>query len=68
MDTNTRARLVSLNVGMPRQLNHRGQVVQSAIFKTPEEDKLWLDENRLEGPIALAAYLQLDTWTPNAFI
>ena len=27
--------LVSLKVGMPRQLNHRGQVVPSGIFKTP---------------------------------
>ena len=27
--------LVSLNVGMPRPLNHRGQVVPSGIFKTP---------------------------------
>ena len=49
MDTNTGARLVSLNVGMPRQLNHRDQVVQSGIFKTPVKDRLWIDETRLEG-------------------
>ena len=49
MNTNTRARLVSLNVGMPRPLNHRGQVVQSGIFKTPVKGKLWIDETRLEG-------------------
>ncbi|MGB3632895.1 MAG: MOSC domain-containing protein [Rubrobacteraceae bacterium] len=43
------ARLVSLNVGMPQPLDHRGQDVQSGIFKTPVEGALWIDEIRLEG-------------------
>lgn len=46
---NTRARLVSLNVGMPRSLDHRGRVVQSGIFKTPVEGPLRIDETWLQG-------------------
>ena len=46
---NARARLVSLNVGLPRPLDYRGRVVQSGIFKTPVEGTLRIDETRLQG-------------------
>lgn len=42
-------RLVSLNVGVSRLLDHSGRPVQSGISETPVEIALWIDENRLEG-------------------
>ncbi|TCJ18282.1 MOSC domain-containing protein [Rubrobacter taiwanensis] len=44
-----KARLVSLNVGKPRELAHGRRTVRSAIYKTPVSGVLWLGERGLEG-------------------
>ena len=49
MSTYTAGKLVSLNVGMPKPLAHRGKTVPSGIFKTPVEGPLRIDWTKLEG-------------------
>ena len=43
------ARLISLNVGLPRSLDHGTRRVQSGIFKSPVRGALRLGKNGLEG-------------------
>ena len=43
------ARLISLNVGLPRPLSHGKGEVRSGIFKSPVREALRLDETGLEG-------------------
>ena len=43
------ARVASLNVGLPRSLEHRGRSVRSGIFKFPIRGALWMGETGLEG-------------------
>ena len=48
-DAKTSARLISLNVGLPRSLKHGTGQVRSGIFKSPVQGTLRLGENGLEG-------------------
>src|SRR5215217_8274121 len=42
-------RLVSLNVGLPREVQWRGRTVRTAIFKSPVEGRRWVDRLNVEG-------------------
>lgn len=42
-------RLVSVNVGLPKELEHRGRAVQTGIFKTPVPGPVTLRRHNLDG-------------------
>jgi len=42
-------RVVSLNVGLPRQIEWRGRAVRTSIFKTPADRRLRVTTLNLEG-------------------
>ena len=42
-------KLISLNVGLPRQVNFRGEVVNTGIFKGPVQGRVKLRKLNLDG-------------------
>src|SRR5574341_2686379 len=42
-------KLISLNVGLPRQVNFRGEVVNAGIFKEPVQGRVKLRKLNLDG-------------------
>lgn len=43
------AKLLSVNVGLPREIVHRGQTVTTGIGKSPVAGAVWLRRHNLEG-------------------
>ncbi len=41
--------LISINVGLPREITHGGQTVTTGIFKLPVAGPVWLGRQNLEG-------------------
>lgn len=42
-------KLISINIGMPREINHLGQKVTTGIFKAPVAGPVWLGRLNLAG-------------------
>ena len=42
-------RVVSLNVGLPREIEWRGRIVRTSIFKTPADRRLRVTALNLDG-------------------
>jgi MOSC domain-containing protein YiiM len=41
--------LISINVGLPREIIHRGQAITTGIFKVPVAGSVWLGRLNLAG-------------------
>jgi len=41
--------LISVNIGLPREITHGGQTVTTGIFKAPVAGPVWLGRLNLEG-------------------
>jgi MOSC domain-containing protein YiiM len=42
-------KLLSVNVGLPREVEWNGRVIRTSIFKTPVEGRVWVRKLNLEG-------------------
>lgn len=42
-------RLLSVNVSLPKEIHHQGEIVRTGIFKEPVRGRVWLRMDKLEG-------------------
>ncbi len=49
MIANAAMKLLSLNTGLPREVRWNGELVQTAIFKSPVQDRISLRKFNLDG-------------------